>query len=182
MPPNHVSSRKCATPLSPIIDKAFTNQWSVSSTIYDLNNQGFLSWIPKSYGLAAMHSADTQLLKWVASIGSHVDVLVELPISFSGKAHGTSDFNSLRRSDAYMRHHIRLSLFHIMVCRLFGAKPLSEPILVYSRLHFGNIHVFQLNLNHNIKIFIEENEFVCKMASILSRPQCVNPFIDFCYE
>ena len=36
---------------------------------------------------------------------------------------------------------------------------------------------FQWNLNHNLNIFIQENEFqniVCEMASILSRPQCNN--------
>ena len=33
-----------------------------------------------------------------------------------------------------MRHQIKLSLVQIMACRLFGAKPLSEPILNYHQL------------------------------------------------
>ena len=39
--------------------------------------------------------------------------------------------NSLRPSDAYMRRWTGSSLLQIMACRLFGAKPLSEPMLEY---------------------------------------------------
>ena len=39
--------------------------------------------------------------------------------------------NSLRPSDTYMRRWTGPSLVQIMACRLFGAKPLSEPILEY---------------------------------------------------
>ena len=42
------------------------------------------------------------------------------------------DANSLRLSDAYMRRWTGSSLVQIMACRLFGAKPLSEPMLEYS--------------------------------------------------
>ena len=44
-----------------------------------------------------------------------------------------------------------------MDCHLVSAKPLSEPMLI------------------NSYIFVQENAFkkVCKMVSILSRPQCV---------
>ena len=38
-------------------------------------------------------------------------------------------FNSLGPRDACMRHHTGSSLVQIMACRLFGAEPLSEPIL-----------------------------------------------------
>ena len=40
-------------------------------------------------------------------------------------------FNSLRPSDAYMRRWTGSSLVQIMASRLFGAKPLSEPMLEY---------------------------------------------------
>ena len=40
-------------------------------------------------------------------------------------------FKSLRPSDAYMRQKPNPSLVQIMACRLFGAKPLSEPMLEY---------------------------------------------------
>ena len=37
--------------------------------------------------------------------------------------------NSSPRSVAYMRHLIGSALVQIMACRLFGAKPLSKPML-----------------------------------------------------
>ena len=43
-------------------------------------------------------------------------------------------FNSLRPSDAYMRQLTRPLLVQILACRLVGAKPLSEPTLVYCQL------------------------------------------------
>ena len=43
----------------------------------------------------------------------------------------SSAINSLRSSDAYMRHWTGPSLVQIMACHLFGAKPLSEPMLEY---------------------------------------------------
>ena len=43
-------------------------------------------------------------------------------------------YDSLRPSDAYMRHWTRSSLVSIMVCRLVSAKPLSKPTLTYSQL------------------------------------------------
>ena len=42
--------------------------------------------------------------------------------------------NSLRPSDTYMRQYNIPTLVQIMACRLFGAKPLSEPMLPYSQL------------------------------------------------
>ena len=62
-----------------------------------------------------------------------------------------------------------------MACRLLGAKPLSEPMMSYCLVDPWVL--FHLNSNRNKTIFIEENEFenvVCKMATILSGPQCVN--------
>ena len=44
---------------------------------------------------------------------------------------GLTVVNSLRPSDAYMRCWTGSSLVQIMACRLFGAKPLSEPMLEY---------------------------------------------------
>ena len=46
----------------------------------------------------------------------------------------SSPVNSLRSSDAYMRQWNRPSLVQIMACCLLGAKPLSEPMLVYCQL------------------------------------------------
>ena len=43
--------------------------------------------------------------------------------------------NLVRPSDAHMDQWTKLSLFKIIACRLFGAKPLSEPVLTYYQLH-----------------------------------------------
>ena len=45
--------------------------------------------------------------------------------------------NSLRLSDSYMHQWTRPSLVQIMACRLFGTKPLSEPML--TKLSFGHL-------------------------------------------
>ena len=59
-----------------------------------------------------------------------------------------------------------------MACRLFGAKPLSKPVLGYCRQE-----QLQWNLNRNTKPFffkkIQLKMSSAKMASILSLPQCV---------
>ena len=44
-----------------------------------------------------------------------------------------------------------------MACRLFGTKPLPEPILAYCQLNLWE--QFQWNLNRNSNIFIQENAF-----------------------
>ena len=65
-----------------------------------------------------------------------------------------------------------------MACRLIGAKPLSEPMMVIFYWNIGN--KFQWNFNLNSNIFIQENAFdnvVWKMVAILSRPQCVNWYL-----
>ena len=43
-------------------------------------------------------------------------------------------FNSL--TDAYMRQWTNPSLVQIMACRLVGAKPLSEPMLINCQLGY----------------------------------------------
>ena len=62
-------------------------------------------------------------------------------------------FNSLRPSDAYMRHQTMSSLVQIMACRLLGTKPLSETKLNYCQLHPKE----QTNYIRNANIFFQEN-------------------------
>ena len=50
--------------------------------------------------------------------------------------HGQFFLNWLRPRDTYMRHQTRPSLVQIMACSLFGAKPISEPMLDYCKLDF----------------------------------------------
>ena len=45
--------------------------------------------------------------------------------------HIRDNLNSLRLTNVYMRLKTRPSLVQIMACRLFGTKPLSEPVQVY---------------------------------------------------
>ena len=61
-----------------------------------------------------------------------------------------------------------------MACRLFGAKPLSEPIMIYFQSLYRSI---LMKIIWNSKVFIKETAFeniVCEMAAILSPPLCVN--------
>ena len=82
--------------------------------------------------------------------------------------------NSWRSSDAYMRQYNIPTLVQIMACRLFGAKPLSEPMLPYCQLD-PREHI-SLKFVWNSKVFIKGNavqNVVYETAAILSRPQCV---------
>ena len=57
---------------------------------------------------------------------------------------------------------------------LVGPKPLSEPMLQY--FDWTNRNKHQWNIHWNSYIFIQETTFenvFCKMAAILSQPQCV---------
>ena len=79
--------------------------------------------------------------------------------------------NSSPPSAAYTRQWIGSALVQIMACRLFGAKPLSEPML-------GNCQLDPWEQNP-VKIqskFLQENALenaVCKTAAILSRGKWV---------
>ena len=56
-------------------------------------------------------------------------------------------FNSSPPSAAYMRQWIGSALIKIMACHLFGAKPLSKPMLGYCQLESWN--KFQLKFYRN---------------------------------
>ena len=110
---------------------------------------------------------------------------ISLPISFTIHPNTTMvlpcsvlkndwPFNSLRPSDAYMRRWTGSWLVQIIACRLFGAKPLSEPS--WNIVNWTFRKKFQWKFSRNSNIFIRENAFeniVCETADILSRPQYV---------
>ena len=54
---------------------------------------------------------------------------------YPGTAHpdltGWGDLHSMRPGDAYMHHEPKPAVVQIMVCRLVGAKSLSEPVLEF---------------------------------------------------
>ena len=66
------------------------------------------------------------------------------------------------------------ALVQVMACRLFGTKPLPEPVLTYSLsyISFSGTNFFEIWINiQNFKENLFEN-VVCKIAAILSRPHC----------
>ena len=76
-----------------------------------------------------------------------------------------------------MRHWIGAALVQIMACRLFGAKPLSKPMLI---VNWVLRNKYQWKFNQNTNLFIHENaseKIVCEMAAILSRGRWVNLII-----
>ena len=64
-------------------------------------------------------------------------------------------WDSYPPSTAYMRQWIGSALVQIMTCRLFGAKPLSKPMLDYCQLEHRN--KIRWYFNQNTKCFIHEN-------------------------
>ena len=62
-----------------------------------------------------------------------------------------------------------------MACRLFGTKPLPEPMLTYCQL--DPEEQIAVKFYQNTKLFIEKNAFenvVCEMAAIFSSGRWVN--------
>ena len=92
----------------------------------------------------------------------------------------TGDVNSSLDSAAYMRQGIRWPLVQIMVCRLYGTKPLSKPTMGIVNWTLRN--KLQWNFNQNTKHFIHENAFeniVCEMAATFSRERWVKAYSMF---
>ena len=74
--------------------------------------------------------------------------------------------NSLRLSDAYIRQYSIPILLQIMVCRLFGDKPLSEPMLPYC----------QLGRKEHISVkFIQNSIYQENALENNCRPFCLGP-------
>ena len=101
----------------------------------------------------------------------------QLPKYLLSRVCTTINVNSSPHSAAYGRRWIGSALLQqIMVCRLFGTKPLSEQTFRYSQeLSPGPLvyrNKLQWNFNQNRKLFIHGNAseyIVCEMAAILSR-------------
>ena len=69
-----------------------------------------------------------------------------------------------------MRRQTRPSLIQIMVCRLLGAKPLSDAMLAYCQLDPWEL--ISVKFYQNTTIVIENSELekvACKLAAILYR-------------
>ena len=78
-------------------------------------------------------------------------------------------------SAAYVRRWTGCALVQVMACRLFGAKPLPEPMLgLIVNLSFRD--ELQWNVNRNRKTFNPENALenvVCEVVAIVSRRRWV---------
>ena len=75
------------------------------------------------------------------------------------------------------------SWLQIMVCRLFGSKPLSEPMLPYCQL--DSEECISVKSYFKFKVYVQEDSLenvVCEMVAILPQPQCVNSaWVSLCY-
>ena len=70
-----------------------------------------------------------------------------------------------------MRQWTGSALIQVMACRLFGTKPLPEPMLTYCHLDPQEHTPVDFRTTYK-KIFIQENAYekvVCEMAAIFSR-------------
>ena len=74
--------------------------------------------------------------------------------------------NSLRLCDAYMRQYNIPTLVQIMACRLFSAKPLSEPLAILS---IGSQRTYFSEISLKIQNF-SFKEMHLKMSSVKWRP------------
>ena len=59
--------------------------------------------------------------------------------------------------------------FQIIACRVFGAKPLSEPMLIYCQLDLWNKLSWNMNLNSNFSL-----KMYLKMTYTKWRPFCLS--------
>ena len=77
--------------------------------------------------------------------------------------------HSLRPSDVYMRKKTALSLVQIMACRLFGGKPLSEPMMAVYEINLEE----HISMKFNLKIKSFHSRKYLKMSSTKWRPFCL---------
>ena len=128
--------------------------------------------IPRSYNfyfITTPRRHDQLMFGWFRSLSHY----------FTLKDHQTyiySDINSSPPSAAYMGWWIGLALVQIMACRLFGAKPLSKPILGHCQLDPMEQTSVKFFIK-NTKLFIHKNAYenmVYQMVTILSRRRWVN--------
>ena len=82
--------------------------------------------------------------------------------------------NSSPPSATYMRQCTRSTLVLVIACRLFGAKPLLEPMLTYCQLDYWKQTSvkFKSKLQHFLSRKCTEN-VICKIMAILSRGRWV---------
>ena len=97
----------------------------------------------------------------------------QLPNYLLSRVCTTINVNSSPHSAAYVRRWIGSALLQIMVCRLFGTKPLSGETFRYSQeLSPGPLvdrNKLQWNFNQNRKLFIHgiaSEYIVCEIAAI----------------
>ena len=87
----------------------------------------------------------------------------------------TWDINSLRPNDAYRRQWT-WSLDQIMAGRMFGAHPLSDPMLIYCQMnhkeHISRKFYLKLQSIHPRKL---SSNIIWKLEAIFSRPQWAYP-------
>ena len=78
--------------------------------------------------------------------------------------------NTLWSSDVYRQQYNIPTLFQIMACRLFDAKPLSEPMLPYCQLDPKE----HISIKFHLKFKRKFKEMHLKMSSAKWRPLCLS--------
>ena len=109
--------------------------------------------------------------KWYMEQSWNVFIVVNVTRLLSRRYNCQWRFNSPPPSVAYMGRWTGSVFVQVMACRLFGAKPLPEPVLTYCQLYPKN--KFPWNSN----ICMKENAFEkvgCKMAVILARERWID--------
>ena len=97
----------------------------------------------------------------------------------------TTLLNSLKRSDTYMRHWNKPSLVQIIACRLFGAKPLPEPLLFYCKLdpkydirrNFNRKFTFKMATNSSASLKFVRLKLMILGSDYVIWPGLLNPAI-----
>ena len=82
-----------------------------------------------------------------------------------------ASINSSYPNTAYMRQWTGSTLVQVTACRLFGAKPLPEPMLTYC--HLDPYEQTSVKLKSKYKILISFEIIVCEIADNLTRGRWV---------
>ena len=139
--------------------QSVNQQWSYCSLA--LNNQYIYIIIGSGNGLLPRNG------KYQAITRNNPDIKCPSPGN-------TSEFNFNKLPKGFLSLTYRAWVMHICTSKL-GPHWLSAPSHYQNQCRHCQLDICQLSLNKNTTIFIQENKFenVCKMATILSQPQCV---------
>ena len=147
------------------------------------NKYSIYRWFETTWCLLRRHYNDiiTQIARfmgptWGSMVLSAPDGPHVGPMNLVIRAIIRHQYIRLTPTNAYMHPYIKPSLVQTMICFLFDAKPLSEPMLTFCQLGFGNR--FQSNLNQNTTVSIHTKRIwkhcLCSGGHFVSVSKCQN--------